>query len=150
MLSTLYKSSGSNKAAKRLGRGNSSGKGTYSGKGLKGQKARAGKGSHVPAHFEWGQTPLHRRLPKLRWFKRYFKSIEEIQVVNLAKIEAHDACSATITKEVLQACWFIADHSTAVKILWQGNFTKKLQFEGIEYFSESARTKITSAGGSIA
>jgi hypothetical protein len=53
----------------------------------------------------------------LRGFKRYFKSIEDIQVVNLAKIEGHDACSSVITKELLQSCGFISDHLTAVKIL---------------------------------
>ena len=65
-LSSLYSTPGSNKRAKRLGRGDSSGKGGTSGKGTKGQMAR--KGHKHKVNFEGGQMPLLRRLPK-RGFK---------------------------------------------------------------------------------
>ena len=51
----------------RVGRGTGSGLGKTCGRGHKGQNSRAGgtKGRH----FEGGQTPLYRRLPKKRGFK---------------------------------------------------------------------------------
>lgn len=152
MTLVFQKSSGYNKAAKALGRGNSSGKGAYSGKGIKGQKARAGKGSKVPAHFEGWQTPLHRRLPKLRGFKRFYKSQETIQIVNLGRLCALEMVQsgAVLSKETLVSLGCIRNTIDAVKVLGHGDCNKKLQFEAIEFFSESARSKIEAQGGSIA
>lgn len=152
MTLVFQKSSGYNKKAKALGRGNSSGKGAYSWKGIKWQKARAGKWSKIPAHFEWGQTPLHRRLPKLRWFKRYFKSQEIVQVINLGRLCALESVSNgdIINKQYLVNCGSIRNDIDAVKILANGHCSKKLIFQDIEFFSESARKKIEEIWGSIA
>ena len=54
------------KTSKRLWRGNWSWKWTFSWKGCKGQNSRSG--GWVPDWFEWGQTPLFRRMPKLKGF----------------------------------------------------------------------------------
>src|SRR5882757_7476309 len=87
-LHNLVAAPGSTKNRKRLGRGPGSGTGKTSGKGHKGIKARAGH--HGPGggkpHFEGGQMPITRRLPK-RGFTNPFR--EENQVVgfeDLAKL----------------------------------------------------------------
>src|SRR5260370_1799280 len=54
---------GAHKAKTRVGRGEAS-KGKTAGGGTKGTKA----GTQVPAAFEGGQMPLHRRVPKLKGF----------------------------------------------------------------------------------
>lgn len=51
-----------NKKNKRVGRGGK--KGTYAGRGIKGQKSRAGAG--IKPYFAGGDTPLSKRLPKMR------------------------------------------------------------------------------------
>jgi large subunit ribosomal protein L15 len=148
----FQRSTGYNKPAKALGRGNSSGKGASSGKGIKGQLARAGKWSKVPAHFEGGQTPLHRRLPKLRGFKRFFKNQDTIQVINLGRLCTLEAVANgdVITKESLVTLGCIRNTVDMVKVLGNGTCNKKLQFQDIELFSESARLKIEQSWGSIA
>jgi len=131
---------------KRLGRGNASGKGNYSTKGLKGQKARSGGAK--PIWFEWGQTPLTRRIPKLKGFKRYYKLVTKYEVVNVGDLNSFRAGSV-INKEKLAQAGLISSEKVAVKILWDGKLEKKLKFEGIDKFSNSAREQITSAGWEI-
>ena len=63
-LHDLRPAAGSTKARTRVGRGIAAGKGKTAGRGTKGQKARAG--GSIPAGFEGGQTPIHRRVPKDR------------------------------------------------------------------------------------
>lgn len=130
------------------GRGDSSGRGNYSGRGLKWQGSRTG--SSFRASFEWGQTPLVQRLPKLRGFKRYFKLQKVYQPVNLAALENDDRVTsgATINPEQL-ATWGFVRKNSAVKILGNGELTKKLTFTGIAQFSKVAEEKIQAAGGSI-
>src|ERR687895_1832005 len=81
-LSNLGRPEGANKGKKRLGRGPGSGKGKTSGKGHKGSKARTGHGGPGGGkpHFEGGQMPLTRRLPK-RGFTPPFRV--EHQVITL-------------------------------------------------------------------
>ncbi len=150
MLHELKKSPGRTKSGKRLGRWNSSGAGNYSGKWVKGQKARSG--GWVPAWFEWGQTPLYRRLPKLRWFKRYFKLLEHHEPVNVGLLESDERVKSgdTITKELLAQNGYIRKTTSGVKILWHGDLSKKLSFEGIDAISASALTKVEAAWGSFA
>jgi len=131
---------------KRLGRGNASGKGNYSTKGLKGQKARSGGAK--PIWFEWGQTPLTRRIPKLKGFKRYYKLVTNYQIVNVEDLNSFRA-GTTITKEKLAEAGLIRKATEPVKILGNGELEKKLKFEGIDAFSSSAKEKIEKAGGEI-
>lgn len=131
------------------GRWDSSGRGNYSGRGLKGQWQRAGNSVH-PA-FEGGQTPLIQRLPKLRGFKRHFKLQTVYQPINVATLD-HDErieSGTTITHEVLVSLGYVHKNDT-VKILGNGEISKKLSFDGITMFSASAKEKIVAAGGSIA
>jgi len=146
LLHELGKSNGYKKSKKRLGRGNASGKGNYSTKGLKGQKARSG--GVKPIWFEWGQTPLTRRIPKLKGFKRYYKLVTNYQIVNVDKLNQFRA-GTIITKEKLAEAGLIRKATKPVKILGNGELEKKFKFEGIEAFSASAKEKIEKAGGEI-
>lgn len=131
------------------GRGDSSGRGNYSGRGLKGQGSRSG--SSMRASFEWGQTPLVQRLPKLRGFKRHFKLVKTYQPVNIAALEKDDRIKdgATITPEILVEMGYVRKNCE-IKLLGSGDLKKKLSFSGIHGFSKTAKEKIESAGGTIA
>jgi large subunit ribosomal protein L15 len=138
------------KDRKRVGRGLGSGKGRYSGRGIKGQKSRAG--SHkMPAGFEGGQMPIDMRLGKLRGntsadampigpFRTYS------QPVNLRDLEERFEAGAEVTIEALKEAGLIASLRKDVKILGQGDLTKKLAVTA-HRFSASAREKIEAAGG---
>src|ERR671918_897520 len=140
------------KARKRVGRGLGSGKGRYAGRGIKGQKARAG--SHkMPAGFEGGQMPIDMRLPKLRGntsadampigpFRTYS------QPVNLRDLEARFDAGAEVTPESLKVAGLVAKLHVDVKILGEGDLTKKLSVSA-HGFSKSAVEKIEAAGGSV-
>jgi large subunit ribosomal protein L15 len=137
---------------KRVGRGQGSGKGRYSGRGIKGQKSRAG--SHaMRAGFEGGQMPIYMRVPKQRGatskdampigpFRTY------TQPVNLAALEERFDAGAEVTIEALVEKGLIKNTKTDVKILGNGELTKKLSVAA-HGFSKTAREKIEAAGGSI-
>jgi large subunit ribosomal protein L15 len=140
------------KARKRVGRGLGSGKGRYSGRGVKGQKSRAG--SHaMPAGFEGGQMPIDMRVGKLRGntsadampigpFRTYS------QPVNVRALEERFGAGADVTLEALKAAGLISKLSVDVKILGEGELTKKLSVTA-HSFSKSAVEKIEAAGGTI-
>ncbi len=139
------------KARKRIGRGMGSGKGRYSGRGLKGQKSRAG--SHkMRAGFEGGQMPLAMRLGKLRGSTSKdampvgpFRT--ETQPVNVRDLERFDA-GTEVTPELLLAQGLISNTRIDVKILADGELTKKLAVTA-HRFSAGAREKIEKAGGTV-
>jgi ribosomal protein L15 len=81
-LHDLAPAAGSTKARTRVGRGISAGKGKTAGRGTKGQKARAG--GSIPAGFEGGQTPIHRRVPKLHGFRNLFRI--DYEIVNIGRV----------------------------------------------------------------
>jgi large subunit ribosomal protein L15 len=140
------------KDRKRVGRGLGSGKGRYSGRGLKGQKARAG--SHkMPAGFEGGQMPIDMRLGKLRGntsadampigpFRTYNVP------VNLRDLERVFADGDTVDLEALVEKGLIKNTRGDVKVLGQGDLTKKLTVTA-HGFSQTAKEKIEAAGGSV-
>jgi large subunit ribosomal protein L15 len=139
-------------ARKRVGRGMGSGKGRYAGRGIKGQKARSG--SHkMNARFEGGQTPLFMRLPKLRG--NTSKDAMPIgpfrtrtQGVNVRDLERVFDAGNEVTPEVLKEKRLIRTTRIDVKILGQGDLTKKLTVSA-HLVSQSAREKIEAAGGTI-
>ncbi|MDD4151075.1 MAG: 50S ribosomal protein L15 [Candidatus Gracilibacteria bacterium] len=145
-LNNLKATAGSRNTSKRLGRGNGSGKGTFSGKGCKGQNARSGGG--VPAWFEGGQTPLFRRMPKLKGFSNsLFK--KEYNTVNLDDLELLASKGISeITKEVLLVNKVIRNKSAGLKVLGNGEITSKFSIK-TDKISESAREKIEKAGGKV-
>lgn len=140
-LHDLSPARGSHRGRKRVGRGQGSGLGKTAGRGHKGQKARTGGGASP--HFEGGQMPLQRRLPK-----RGFTNINrvEYQVVNLRDLEAFDGA---VNAEVLKGAGLIGTVRRPVKVLGQGELTKALAVEA-NAFSKSAKEKIEAAGGSVA
>lgn len=129
---------------KRLGRGMGSGKGGTSGKGNKGQKARSGGG--VRLGFEGGQTPLFRRLPRRGFSNAVFKI--EYVVINLNRLDEFYSNGETVSYETLVAKNLIKASEAAVKILGQGELSKKLKVEGLK-LSASARAAIEKAGGTV-
>ena len=139
------------KARKRIGRGMGSGKGRYAGRGIKGQKARSG--SHkMRAGFEGGQMPIYMRLGKQRG--PYSKDAMPIGphrtlmvAVNVRDLERFDA-GAEVTPQLLAEMGLIRNARTEVKILGQGELSKKLTVTA-HAFSATAREKIEGAGGSV-
>lgn len=140
-LHKLQRSKG--KLKKRRGRGNGSGRGTFSGRGCKGQKARSGGG--VRPGFEGGQTPFMRKMPKLKGFKSPNKV--KYQILNLHQLNILQD-GAKVTKEELLKHGLIASADKPVKILSQGELTKKLTLT-VESISREALKKIKNAGGKI-
>jgi large subunit ribosomal protein L15 len=141
ILARLTPSPGSIKVAKRLGRGVGSGLGKTCGKGTKGQKKRHG-GNFGKLHFQGGQTPIQRRLPK-RGFNVPFPTVTV--ALNLADLERF-AAGTTVNEEVLRASRLVQGRDVRIKILGDGELTKKLTVEA-HGFSASASEKIAKAGG---
>lgn len=140
-LHNLSPAPGSTKTRKRVGRGPGSGFGKTAGKGHKGQLARAGKG--MRAGFEGGQMPLQRRVPK-RGFNNIFG--KELAITNVATLDKYFDDGATVTVETLVEKGIIKKTLDGVKILGQGEISKKLTVQ-VNAFSESAKSKIEAAGG---
>lgn len=142
-LHELQPAEGSRKVRNRVGRGTSSGNGKTAGRGQKGQKARSGGG--VRLGFEGGQNPLFRRLPK-----RGFNNInrKEYAIVNLSVLNDRFEDGAEVTPATLIEAGVIKNEKSGVKILGNGELTKKLNVKAAK-FSKSAEEAITAAGGSI-
>ena len=139
-LSELKPAAGSTHSANfRVGRGHGSGNGKTAGKGHKGQKARSG--APRPG-FEGGQMPLYRRLPKRGFTNRNTKDIVSINITELNRFED----GAVVTIETLVENGVIKNPKDGVKILGNGELTKKLTVKA-NAFSASAAEKIQALGG---
>lgn len=139
-LHELKPAKGSRKDKVRVGRGRSGRRGKTAGRGTKGAKAR----SSVPLFYEGGQTPLHQRIPKLGGFKppdrvRY-------TVINVAKLDGFQE-GATVDPDALRSKGLVRKKGP-VKVLGRGEISKPLTVKA-HAFSESAVSKITSAGGQV-
>ena len=145
-LHNLVPAPGSHRERKRVGRGPGSGKGKTAGKGHKGIKARAGH--HGPGggkpHFEGGQMPLTRRVPK-RGFTNPFRV--EHQVVRLDQLTALPD-DREITESALVEAGVISAGKGPAKLLANGELTRPVTTRGIK-MSASAREKILAAGGRV-
>ena len=139
-LSELSPAAGSKQSDNfRRGRGHGSGNGKTAGKGHKGQKARSG--APRPG-FEGGQMPLYRRIPKRGFTKINSKEIVAINVDKLEKFADGDV----VTVEALLETGIISNPKDGVKILGNGELTKKLTVQ-VNAFSKSAVEKIAALGG---
>jgi len=125
----------------RVGRGVGSGLGKTAGRGQKGQKARAG-GNINKKHFQGGQTPIQRRLPK-RGFRNPLADV--VVNVNVGALEAFDD-GAAVDVAALRAKRLVQGRFDLVKILGDGELTKKLTVTA-HRFSKGAIEKIEKAGG---
>lgn len=123
----------------RKGRGHGSGNGKTAGYGHKGQKARSGA---PRTGFEGGQMPLYRRLPKRGFHNRNTKEIVAVNVDMLNKFED----GAEVTAETMVALGIISNPKDGVKILGNGELTKKLNVK-VSAYSASAMEKIKALGG---
>jgi large subunit ribosomal protein L15 len=142
-LNSLKSNPGARKKAKTVGRGNGSGHGTYSTRGMNGQRQRTG--SKKRPGFEGGQTPLHRKMPKLKGFTNINRI--DYQVVNVGSLnifEDNDAIDVISLFEKKLIC----RKDQPVKILGDGELKKKLAIK-VDKFSASAKEKIEKAKGSI-
>jgi large subunit ribosomal protein L15 len=126
---------------KRLGIGESSGHGKTSGRGGKGQTARSG--SSIRIGFEGGQMPLYRRIPKRGFNNAQFAT--QYLPVNVSDLEKFEN-NARVDVEALKKAGLANGSSDGVKILGQGDLTKKLTVTA-HAFSASARSKIEARGG---
>ncbi len=140
----LHPTPGSTKTKKRLGRGRGSGTGKTSGKGVKGQKARPGHHGARLA-FEGGQMPMPRRIPK-RGFKNPFRI--EAFPINVETLESAFDAGATVDLETLRAKGLVPKLVKHVKILGEGEITKKLSIK-VFRVSVTAKEKIEQAGGTV-
>jgi large subunit ribosomal protein L15 len=143
-LNNLRPAPGSVKKGKRIGRGTGSGHGGTSTRGHKGDKARSG--AKEKRHFEGGQTPMQRRLPK-----RGFKNINRVEYVplNLGALEAlvKKVGQSALDVEALVAAG-LAKASDRIKLLGKGKLTTKVNIK-VHAASESAKAAIEAAGGSV-
>lgn len=125
----------------RVGRGEAS-KGKTAGRGTKGTGARY----QVPERFEGGQTPIHMRIPKLRGFKNPFKVY--YQVVNVGQLGELFPQGGEVTKSDLVAKGAVR-RNQPVKVLGEGEISVKVTLVDADKVSQSAKTKIEAAGGSV-
>ena len=141
MLHELKPAAGSNKAAKRKGRGHGSGNGKTAGYGHKGQKARSGA---KKAGFEGGQLPLQRRLPKVGFNNSVFAT--NYAIINVCDLEERFEANAVVDEAAVVACGLVKKVNDGIKVLGRGELTKPLTVE-LKAFSASAKEKIEAAGG---
>jgi large subunit ribosomal protein L15 len=143
-LSNLRPAKGAVKKRKRIGRGTGSGRGGTSTRGHKGDKARSG--SKEKRHFEGGQTPMQRRLPK-----RGFQNINRVEYVplNLGKLNdlVNKTGARTFDVEALVAAG-IAKASDKIKVLGNGKLTAQVNIK-VHAISASAKAAVEAAGGSV-
>ena len=139
-LHELSPAPGSVKDSFRKGRGAGSGNGKTAGTGHKGQNARSGGG--VRLGFEGGQLPLYRKLPKRGFKNRFAVNYAIVNVSELNKFEDGD----TVNLEKLMECGVVKKPLDGLKVLGNGEITKKLTVEA-KVFSATAKEKIEAAGG---
>ena len=139
-LHNLKPAKGSTHRERRIGRGQGSGKGGTSTRGHKGAQSRSGYSRKIG--FEGGQMPIYRILPK-RGFKN--RNHKEIVAINVRALEVFDN-GATVDVEALIAQGIIKNPADGVKILGNGELTKKLNVK-VNSYSESAKEMIEKLGG---
>lgn len=140
----LHAPYGANRKKRIVGRGSSSGLGSTAGRGNKGQQSRSG--GKVYVGFEGGQMPLYRRIAKRGFSNACFRT--DYEVFNLSVLEDKYADGETVNKESLMAKGLLKKSSALVKVLADGELSKKLTVD-VDKVSASAKEKIEKAGGSV-
>lgn len=141
ILSRLRPPNGAVRRKKRVGRGPGSGWGKTSGRGQKGQKARK-PGNLKKLHFEGGQMPLQRRVPKRGFYNLFSTPVAEVNVGSLERFNAGDV----IDTALLISRRLVRPRASVVKVLGAGELTKPLVVHA-HRFSDGARSKIEAVGG---
>lgn len=130
------------KARKRVGRGPGSGMGKTAGRGENGQKSRSG--ASISAWFQGGQTPIYRRIPKRGFNNKRFET--KFATINLSDLDKNFNDGDIVTPEVLKERGILKKQLSGVKVLANGELTKKLTVKA-NRFSSTAVTKIEKSGG---
>ncbi len=146
MIHDVTEKVGKYKKRKRVGRGVGSGHGKTCGRGHKGAGSRSGATGSIRASREGGQTPLFRRVAKRGFSNVLFR--KQFAIVNIAALDARFDDGAEVNAQMLVKVGLIRDDKMPVKILGQGETSKKLAVTAA-CFSKSAQEKITQAGGSV-
>ena len=141
MLHELKPAAGSNKAAKRKGRGHGSGNGKTAGYGHKGQKARSGA---TRPGFVGGQLPLQRRLPNVGFNNSVFATV--YSTIKVSDLERCFEANAVVDEAAVVAAGLVKKTNDGIKVLGNGELTKPLTVE-LAAFTASAKEKIEKAGG---
>jgi large subunit ribosomal protein L15 len=146
MVHELHPAQGAKHRKKRVGRGIAAGQGKTAGRGTKGQKAR----EQVPPWFEGGQTPLYKRVPKLRGKSKKAMPVEPFRkdyaIVNVGQLDAKFEPNEVVTPDELLKRRLIDKARDGVRVLGNGVLTKPLTVYA-HHFSASAKAKIEGAGG---
>lgn len=140
-LNTLSPAPGHKHSKKRVGRGIGSGLGKTAGRGHKGLKSRSG--GTVKPGFEGGQMPLRKRLPKYGFSSRVGRTMEEVRLAELNKIEAD-----VIDLAALKAADIIGVNATRAKVFLSGEISKAVTVQGLG-LTKGARAAIEAAGGKV-
>ena len=143
MLDRLSPRPGSRRKIKRVGRGPGSGNGKTSGRGVKGQGKRSA-GRETPFHFEGGQMPLARRLPK-RGFHSLFGTT--YRIINVGSLAPYGD-GGEVNPADLERRGLIEHGQGGVKLLAEGEPPRNLRVK-VHQISAAARKKIEDAGGSV-
>ena len=143
-INTLRPNPGSTHKTKRIGRGPGSGHGKTAARGHKGMWSRSG--SSQKRGFEGGQMPLHRRMPKRGFTNAVFKKkFSTINVSDLVKFEK----GSKVGPQELAALGVIRKLAThGLRVLGDGQVDRAVHVSA-HYFTESAKEKITKAGGTV-
>ena len=139
---TVKPNAGSTHKRKRIGRGPGSGHGKTATRGNKGQWSRSG--TSQKRGFEGGQMPLHRRMPKRGFSNAPFR--KETTAVNVGDLGRFEQGSKVGPQELVAAGIIGKVAKYGLRILGDGKIDRALHVTA-HYFTESAKQKITSAGG---
>jgi len=144
-LHNLSPAPGSHRSRRRLGRGPGSGLGKTSGKGHKGSMARSGHGGPGGGkpHFEGGQMPITRRIPKRGFTNPFREEAQVVRLTDLAKVAGDE-----VTVETLAAAGLVRAGHGPAKLLANGEVARAVTVKGVKV-SASAKAKIEAAGGRV-
>lgn len=146
-LNEIKDNKGARYKSKRIGRGIGSGKGKTGGRGGKGQTARTGVAING---FEGGQTPLHRRLPKIGFNKPNRLRFAEVTLARLqTAIDSKKLdTKGTIDAAALKAAGVVRHTRDGVRLLGTGKLTSKVELK-LAGATASAVKAVEAAGGSV-
>lgn len=142
-LDEILSKAGKYKRSRRVGRGTGSGKGKTCGRGHKGYGSRSGAKQRLG--YEGGQNPILARFPKRGFSNARFR--RTFQLVNVSSLQRFEP-GRRVDRQALAEARLIADADRPVKILGDGELTRKLTVVA-DAFSASAREKIQQAGGTV-
>jgi large subunit ribosomal protein L15 len=128
------------KSVKRVGRGLGSGLGKTCGRGEKGAGSRSGyKRRHT---YEGGQFRMFMKMPIRGFSNAPFR--KEYEAINLGQIEKMFEDGDVVNVTTLTERGFIKGRNVLVKVLGNGELTKKVTIEA-DAFSKSAEEKLNKA-----